>query len=336
MTYYRHLDKRKKTLSNWPHVAATVLLCLICWAMGYVYSIGFPLSADDTIGSFWSNASKWLSYQWIVYTLGLLLIILTAFLIQRINDIEMLIRERTRLVFMIFFLLSSTNIGIIPFNNVTFVLLCLVLMIYELFQTFHLPEAKGKFFNAGVYIGVASLFMPQMLWFMLLLWIGMYQLLSLNIRSFLASLLGLLTVYWLVLTWCVWKHDYSMFTLLFNSLTDFHLFSFFLTFRYFHIGFIVIALLMIPVFFNIKVDAINNRLRIRQMLSFLLNMTVFSVILICLYGGNNDAFLAIMYLPLAVLIAYFLENIRRPFRFSLYYFILIINVGSFISRIWKP
>lgn len=335
MSYYRNLERRKNTLSGWPHVIATVFICLSCRVMGYFYSSGFPLEADEAVMPFWGSLIKWLNSKEKVYILGVLILLLISFLIQRINDMEMLIRERTRLVFVIFFLFSSTNIGIIPFNNVTVVLLCLVLMIYELFKTFHLPEATGRLFNAGVYIGLASLFLPQALWFIPLLWIGMYQLLSFTLRSFAASLLGMLTVYWLALTWCVWKHDYSIFTMLYHSMTDFQLFSVFLSIRYFHIGFAMIALMMIPIFLNIKIDAINNRLRIRQMLSFLLNMAIWSIVLLCFYGGSAGAFFIIFYLPFAVLMAYFLENMRKPFQFLLYYFLLVINVISFALRIWS-
>ena len=335
MPYYRNIDRQRKTLSDWPHVVATVLVCLLCWAMGYVYSSGFPLAPDDAILPIWKSFCNWLDNRTVVYTQGMFFIALTAFIIQRINDIEMLIRERTRLVFMLFFLLSSTNIGIIPFSNITIVLLCLVLVIYELFKTFQLPEAKGKLFNIGVYIGVAGLFMPQTLWFILLAWIGMYQLQSLNYRSFMASLFGVLTVFWLMLTWCVWKHDYSMFTMLFSSLTDFQLFSIFRSFRYTHIGFAFIVILTVPVFINIKMNVINNRLRVRQMLSFLLNMSAWTFVLICIYDGSVDAFLSILYIPLAVLMAYFFENLRKPFHFLLYYFLLVISVVSFIFRIWN-
>ena len=337
MSYYRNFDRRKRTLSDLQHVVATVLICLFCWVTGYIHSTGFPLTADDAVtpAPLWTILLKWINNKQIAYILGLLLIILTAFIIQRINDIEMLIRERTRLVFMIFFILSSTNNGIIPFNNVTIVLLCLALMIYELFNTFQMPEARGKLFDAGVYIGVAGLFMPQALWFLPLLWLGMYQLLSMNYKSFMASLLGVLTVYWLVLAWCVWRHDFTIFYSLFTSLTEFQLFSIFFSLRYSHLGFFLIVFLMIPVFINIKMDAINNRLRVRQMLSFLLNMSIWSFILICLFGGSTDAFLSIFYLPLTVLMAYFFEKLRRPFHFLFYYLILAVNVFSFLLQIWN-
>lgn len=335
MSYYRNPDKRKRSLSNWPHVITTVFVCLFCWVIAYVKSSGFPLPVNDAVIPFWGAIRKWMINKEIAYAAGLLLIALIAFIIQRINDIEMLIRERTRLVFLLFLLLSSTNASILPFNNITIVLMCFVLIIYELFNTFQLPESKGKLFNVGVYIGVASLFMPQTLWCIPLLWLGMYQLFSLNYRSFMISLLGILTIYWIVFTWCVWKHDFTLFTMLFKSLTDFQLFSVFRSLRFSNIGYAMVAVMVIPIFLLIKMDAISNRLRVRQILSFLLNMSVWSLALTCLYGKNAELFMSLLYLPLSVLMAYFFEKVRNIFHFLLYYFILVLNVVSFVFRIWN-
>ena len=322
----QYLDRRKKTLSDWPHVLITVLVCLACWIACYYYSAGIPLSDDEAV----LPLNKWLNNKAVMYAFGLFLMILTAFIIQRINDIEMLISERTRLVFMFYILLTSTNLQILPFNSSTIVLLCLVCMINELFKTFQSPETKGHLFNAGVCIGVAGLFMPQTLWFTLLLWFGMYQLFSLNYRSFFSSLIGVLSIFWLALAWCVWKLDFSLFARFYVSLTDFKLFTVFQSMRYYHIGFIFIAILMFPLLLNIKMDTINNRMRVRQMLSFLLNMLVMSCILICLYGSNASMFISVLYLPLSILLAYFFENMRKRFYFIFYYFILTLCFFSFI------
>lgn len=334
MRYYLSTDKRKRTLSDWPSVTITGLVCLLCWVSGYFSSVGFPIAAGDALLPFWKYIGEWLSHRVLAYFIGFLLIILIAFILQRISDIEMLIRDRTRLVFLFFFFLASTNVGLLSFNATTLVLLCLVFLIFELFNTYQLPEATGKLFNVGVLISMAGLLMPQVLWLIPLIWIGMYQFQSLSYRSFMASLTGVLIIYWFVLAWCVWTHDFSMFTSLYTSLADFNFFSLFVSFRYYHIGFIVLVILLLAAFFYIKMDAINNRVRVRQMLSFLLNMSFWLLILICLYGGDTDALLAVLTLPVSVLLAYFFESMRTRFRFFLYFLLLALSVFSFFIRIW--
>ena len=335
MRYYLSTDKRKTAFSDSPHVIATLLSCLICWLAGYYLSLGFPLTAEAPIIPMWKHLCDLLTNQLIVYVSGCLTIILIAFVLHHINDKEMLISERTRLVFMFFVLLISANAGLLPFSEVMVVLLCFVFMLNQLLSTYQLPEATGKMFNVGVLIGVSGLFIPQTLWFVPLAWIGMYQFQSLSYRSFMASLIGVLVIYWFVLAWCVWTNDFFMFTTLFAELTDFQFFTLFASLRYDHIGFIMLLILFFIAFFNIKMDAINNRVRVRQMLSFLLFMSIWSLGLISIYGGNTDAFIALLYLPLSVILAYLFENMRHRLRFMIYYFVVALSLISFFLRVWN-
>ena len=281
----------------------------------------------------WVLVGHLFSYKPVACFTGLFIMALVAYIMQRISDIEMLIRERTRLPFMLFLLLMSTNAGLIPVKEVSIVLLCLVFAIYELFYSYQSPELTGKFFNIGVLVGIAGLFMPQIVWLMPLFWIGMYQFRTLELRSFMASLIGVLIIWWFVLAWCVWKHDYLMFSTFYDQLTDFQFLSVEI-FRLYQIGSIVVLLVLTVAFFHVKMDAFNNSVRVRQMLAFLLNMAIWSFGLILLYGKDSDSFLAVIYLPSSVLIAYFLENIRRVFRFVLYYFMLLTWLASFLLRLW--
>ena len=335
MSHYHLTDNRKKTLSDRPTLLITFAICFLCWGAAYFYSVGFPLEVVDSVFPVFGIICRLLGNSFIVYAGGVLFLILIAFILQRISDIENLIRERTRLVFMLFILFTSTNMGLLPFKEVTVVILCLVFMLHELFSTYQLSEATGRLFNAGVLVGFGGLFMPQVLWYVPLLWVGMYQFRSLSFRSFWASLVGVMIIYWLVLAWCVWKHDFSMFSMFYSSLTDFDFFSVLLSFRYGQIGSCCIVLLLFLSFFYVKMDAFNNRVRVRFMLSFLLNMSVWSLLLICMYGSHADSFLAILYLPVSVLIAYFMESLRNRVRFMVYYLLLAVCAFSFMMRLWN-
>ena len=335
MSYQLLADRRKKSLSDWPNMIITITAGLLCWGLGYYHSLGYPLTVNDVVLPFWENVCAWPVSRVFYYVAGLLLIVLIAFVIQHISDVERLIEERTRLAFLFFFILTSTQTGLLAMSETTIVLVCLVFILYELFRAYQLPEATGTLFNVGVLIGFTGLWMPQILWLVPLLWIGMYQLQSLTFRSLMASLIGVLIIYWFVLAWCIWARDFSMFTSLYSSLTDFEFFFIFRPFRYYHTGFIVIIFLLFVAFFYIKTDAISNRVRVRLLLSFLLNMSIWVLVLICLYGRNTDSFLAVLYLPVSVLMAYFFERIHKRIKFMLYYFVLLLSVLSFLLRIWS-
>ena len=334
MNYYRSPD-RKKTVSNRLTMLLTITVCLICWVVSFFYVSGLPFVRKSAVIPFWDSISVLLPYRLMSYLLNLLVFAFSAFVMQRISDIELLIRERTRLPFMIFMLLISTNGGLFSFNAISVVLLCLVGVIYALFMSYHVPEAVGRFYNAGFFIGVAGLLLPQVLWFIPLLWIGMYRFRSLDFKSFGASLIGILIVYWFVLGWCIWKHDFSIFAMIYTALIDFNFFSVTDLLHSYQLGFLSLIILLFIAFFHVHMDALNHSVRVRQMLSFLIYMSVCALILVLLYGNDIDSFLAILYLLSAVLVAYTIENSRLRMRFVLYYTALALWTVSFFIRIWS-
>ncbi|MDR3246922.1 MAG: hypothetical protein LBT50_10910 [Prevotellaceae bacterium] len=322
MNYYS-TEKRNRVLPEKPAMAITFVICLICWGISYFHSEGLPIS------------SKILIYKEIAYIVGLLAVLTVGFVIQRINDLEMFVRERTRLPFMLFLLFFSTNAGLLPASEATIVIVCMVAFLYELFKSYQIPEATIRFFNASVYLGFAGLFVPQILFFVPLMWVGMYHFRVLELKSFLASLTGVMTVYWILLAWCVWTGDFSIYTGCYKELIHFNFFSVKSLFQYHGLALSGILILTVISCFYVKIDSFSNNVRTRMMLSFLINISVLSVILIFLYGDKADILQAVLYLSDAVLIAYFFTTAKIRAKLVLYYFMLILLLFSFISSLWS-
>ncbi|MDR1381984.1 MAG: DUF6427 family protein [Tannerella sp.] len=330
---YRTSNKRLRTLSDWPSVLLTLAVCLLCRISYYVAA---PADVLPDWASSWTFADRILTDRLASDRLsaclaGFVITLLAAYLLQRISDAGTLIREHTRLPFMLFLALTGASAGLLPVR-IAVVLLCLVLVIHELFRSYQQPEATGHFFNAGALMAFVGLIIPQIVWFVPLLWIGMYRFRSLSARSFLASLAGMFIIGWIVAAWCLWRHDFSMIAALSRELADFHILSA-EKFGYSGIGSLVVVAMLVVSFFHIRAEAFGNSVRVRQMLFFLMNMSVWSFVPMLLYG-HSDALPAVLCLPASVLIACFLENLRYGLRFVLYYFILLSLVASFMLQLW--
>jgi len=98
------------------------------------------------------------------------------------------------------FLFSSLSGGVAQ--------LCFVMTLLLLFQTYQSPQSVGTVYYAFLALGVGSLFYAKVVWLMPLLWLLMAtQLQVANWRATVASVLGMLTPYWLLLPWFVWQGD---------------------------------------------------------------------------------------------------------------------------------
>ena len=103
----------------------------------------------------------------------------------------MLIREKTLLPFLFYALLTSTNPDFFPLKSTSVGVFCLILALYQLFTSYHDPDATDKAYNASLIISIGSLLWIHILWFLPLFWLGMYNFRTLNIRTFVASLFGI-------------------------------------------------------------------------------------------------------------------------------------------------
>ena len=169
--------------------------CIFCWIVGYVDSVGYPVYGEVTAPPLWNALCLVLPGKLFTYLIGFLLMAGGAFLVHRVNYALMLIREKTLLPFLFYALLTSTNPDFFPLKSTSVGVFCLILALYQLFTSYHDPDATDKAYNASLIISIGSLLWIHILWFLPLFWLGMYNFRTLNIRTFVASLFGISTVY---------------------------------------------------------------------------------------------------------------------------------------------
>lgn len=326
--------KRRKSISNPVTVVITVILCLGCWYLGFSESVGLPLNPGNNATSLWRFFCSLLTEKsFLLYIGGFLLLLFSSFLIQRGSFVLLIIKGKTMLPFLFFFLLNSTNSDLYPIQASSVALFFLFAAFYELFRSYQEPINVGRIYNATMYISVGSLLWVYLVWFIPLFWYGLYKFRLLSIRSFFASLLGFFTTYWFVLAWCVWKYDYSIFLVSVQSLMNINLFVLKDPAQFENIvPFSMIVFIMLSVFVILR-DL--NTLRTRQYLMFLLVFSVYSFSLIFLYEHENANMLFIFYIPASVLLAYLFSNRSGFVSYLFYYGFLVFLFILFMLRLWN-
>jgi hypothetical protein len=120
---------------------------------------------------------------------------LMAFLLVNLNTYLFFINERTFLPALIYILLS----GLFPqyqlLNPAIFAAMFLMLAIRRILESYRIPGIAYNFFDAGILIGIGSLFYANLIWFGLLVIIGIALLRTGSITEIAISVIGLLTPY---------------------------------------------------------------------------------------------------------------------------------------------
>lgn len=311
-----------------------VLLSLVCWGVGYVGNIGFPLEPDSYDTPLWRKCCEVISSKETAYFIGILLMFSGAFLIHRMNYVLGLIREKTTLPFLFFVLFISTDPDFFPLKATSVGVVCLVLGMYALFQSYHDPENKSLAFNWAFLIGIGSIFWIHIVWFVPLFWFGMYHLRSLAFRSFMASVFGFLTVYWCMSGWCLWQNDFTPFTQTFPLLIQFKpMVIVGGVWSWVTVCYWVFLALIATV--NILTREYSDSLRTRENLSFLVVFTIWAFLLYFLYDYASEEFLVTACIPASILVAHFFTVRWNKWVGALFYFTIAAFVAVLFMRVWN-
>lgn len=326
---------RRNNISATGTFVYILLACMACWVASYMNSVGYPVYGEVTATPLWNAICQILPGKAFTYAIGILLMLGGAFLLHRANYILVLIREKTLLPFLFYVLFVSTNPDFLPLKSTSVGVFCLILAIYQLFSSYHDPMAKDKAYNAALLIGIGSLLWVHILWFLPLFWLGMYNFRSLSLRTFLASLLGVSTVYWFLLSWCVWFRDFTPFAVPLNTLFRFNLLMPSGIGVFDWVWIIVLAALTTVSAVNIATHEYEDVLRTRQFLSFLIKMAVFTFVLYFIYEQVSEEFLQTACIPAAILIAHFFTVMRKRMVLWTFYSTIIIFISLLFLRLWN-
>ena len=184
-------------------------------------------------------------------------------------------------------------------------------------------------------ISIGSLLWIHILWFLPLFWLGMYNFRTLNIRTFVASLFGILTVYWFVFGWCVWEWDFTAFYHTFHLLIQDPFPCGIGTGIIDWIQIVLVAGLTIIASLNIVTHEYEDNLRTRQFLSFLIVMAIWSFGLFFIYEQSSEEFLEMACVPASILIAHFFTVNRGKYIFWLFHFSVVMFIALLMIRIWN-
>lgn len=237
----------------------------------------------------------------------LLCISITTYLMVELNNINALIRIFSRMVSSTFLALLCSACFIFPALPETVMLTCMTAFILLLFLTYQDKESAGLTYYAFLFLGVGSIAYIHVLFFLPLIWLLMMtHTMSLAWRTWMASLLGLLTPYWFYIPWIIYQRDYSAITNHFMALTvfeePFNLYG--ITDSQKATLGLVILLAIIGTTHYIRKSYLD-KIRIRMFYGFFIFMDLAALLFLLLQPQHFNAMLLLMIVNTSPLVAHF-------------------------------
>ncbi len=241
--------------------------------------------------------------------LGLLfLFLILFFLIRFINRKNQLSSQNSYVLLILAFLF-----GIFPkttqFQNIFishFVLLFAFRRIYSLKTN---KNTKEKLFDSGILIGIASLFYSWSVLFFGLIIVALFNRKQINVRNICISLLGYLTLLFIVFTYYFFNNSTSIF---FEKLALNYSFNY----EYYsgltvYVPIIVLFVLIITsiIVLSVRINAVTNDLKTSWII--ILTHLFLSIIIIFFTDLKEGYELILTFFPLAIILANFLQLIEK-------------------------
>ena len=241
---------------------------------------------------------------------GFLLTIVLGTLLVRLNTTYFFINQRTYLPALFFILGASV---IVPLQRVNPVLIAggfLMIALFRMFGTYKNPKTSFQFFDAGIWIGLGSLFYANLIFYLPVLWIGMIILRPFIWREWLITIFGYITPVVLILAvHYLIRGEILDMLLIFkeNLLTPYHFGSFDLS----HLLFFSFLGLLILIFSLQMIRKISMRkISSRKYLKIMLWIFILTLIIYFFVPSASVELIFILFIPLSYLFTHFFISVR--------------------------
>ena len=196
-----------------------ILISVACWILPAVL-LPQPEMPQDSY-PLWQTFSSLAIPHWINQLISFILYGLIGYFLIELNNAFAIIRMRASVQTTIYFLLIAVcpNMHILCTGDLAAA--AFLISLFFLFRGYQQTHSSANLFHAFVFLGISSLFVPQLTLFIPVFWIGAYNFQALHPRSFFASLIGWSVPYWFLLGHAFYHGEMELFYQPFRELVTF-------------------------------------------------------------------------------------------------------------------
>jgi hypothetical protein len=258
--------------------------------------------------------------------LTVILVAIIAVLLVRLDESGGLSGERSFLPALIYILFTAFFPQYQLLNPVLPASLFLLLAITRIMDGYNKPGTVYNFFDAGFLISVGSLFYSNLIWFGLLVFIGIAILKTGNITELAISVTGLVTPYFLTfgILYVAGSNPQELFNLIVKNLfvrTEFFHFSFLSILPVFIVSAGVLA--SIGKLFRIMS---TKKIKSRKIFSLFLSTFLISIAVLIFVPSASIEMIWLISLPASYFLSFIFVSARTKFFPELYFIVLLLIV----------
>lgn len=314
-----------------PPIHLTVIILAVIYAVWLLY-YATATSHEASQQQAWLNLNGQIAFLqsdfWRL-TLSFLFTGLNSLLLVQMNRQHNIIRTRTALPVFIFNILLATWFHTHKIVEAHLSLTFIILAVSLILSAYRNQLASKEVFTASFMLGIATLFFKPLVVLLLVFWLGLILFQSFSLRTWLASLMGLVNPFIFYFTYI---YFYQPEQLVADNFFQAWNFSFYWSqasnyeIIYIALNFVILLIAVASIFQNLHNDSIITRLRI----NFLLILTVVLLLLAVFYSDFATAFLPMIAFFSSILFSHPL-SLRTAKFFSILFIVFVVIQLSYIA-----
>jgi hypothetical protein len=303
--------------------------CIVIWLSAFIHPAVVPVTLPDSdqmpLYALLLNITG--QDARLQSAISLVLVAAMAFLLVNFNTTSFFINERTYLPALIYILTGGLFPEYQSLNPAIPASLFLMLAVVRIIDGYRKPGIASNFFDAGILISTGSLFYANLIWFGVIVIIGIALIRTVSITEIAISISGLLTPY--LITFGIWyvagKNLRALFSLISQSL-------FFRSEGYFFPRLTIIALIsgliMTLVSLAYLISTLNNKkIKSRKTFSLLIWLFTISVAAYIIIPSVSVEIIWIIAIPASYFLSHYFIFMKKKLIPEIFLSLLFVLVG---------
>lgn len=315
-----------------PSIPLAVLLVGCCYAFwGVDYFFPLQMHSNTIYNPIAERVQNiFLENSFLINALIGLITLLNAFLLVQLNNRFALIRTRTFLPVIIYLFLigicEKTHLNVSSHLALTI----FILGLFNFFSMSHNKNATEQAFMGSFFVALAGLLVFPYLYLIPVCWIGFMMLRSFSLRTFLASLFGILAPWVIFLSYLYFIHKLNILWTVFSGFNlSFSLQSLSLIeLIYTGLMLIILIIAIVGIFSNSNQASIQTR----NKLNFLLWLIAVTLFVAIFSIDQLSMFLPLLALIYALLVSHPFTLIKNKIYSTLFLVFVVLNISFVIIK----
>jgi len=300
------------------------LIAIVIWVFGFISPIVLPVKHSMPLYELF--AGIFINIPWLSITIGLLLVIGEAFLLNFIVNENEVLEKQNYLPALFYIVFMSNNKAMLTLHPLLFGNLFVLLALHRLLSSYRKDKAFSESFDAGFLISISSLFYFPFIVFLPMLGVALILMRPFNWREWVISFFGAVIPYIFIITFYFWydRLDYLFYDKMFYQFiketpaTDMPETFYFML----GIGWLVILFSIVKIVQGVGIGSQRTKKSIVLLVWFLF----FSAFSILLAPQISTKYFSALAIPSAVFCANYFTHIKKGWWAEFLFLLLITSL----------